>query len=237
MNPSTCDVCSQPIGMRWYHNELGRTWCDRHTRWPDCAWCGMPTREKRHGEYACRLCVTDIVTTEQQAQPVIRRVATAMSAEGVGLSMDFTVILDERRALMRRGLFDNDATRAVTQVSWQGSRSQVTKVTVALTTGMPKLQFTSTFAHEFGHMYLAGAPKTGPQWIEEGFCEVLSYTYLTRHDRTPAALRYADIRYQSPDPVYGEGLRRVLAAVRQRGLPAVAHALREGRPRDAGLPR
>ncbi len=236
MDHRPCDACHRPLTPTWHHNSLGRVWCTHHAGWPQCAWCGLPTRDVVHGEYACGLCTSDVVTTERQAHPVIRNVAIAMAAEGVGLTMDFTVVLEERATLQRKGYFKEDTTTGLTRSRTESGTGRVVSVTVALIKGMPKLQFTSTFAHEFGHMYLAGAKKTSPQWVFEGFSEVLAYRYLTRHDKTPAALRRANQLRRNSDPVYGGGLRRMLLVVDRHGLPRVAQTLRAGRPSEVELP-
>jgi|GEM_PF-3952100 len=85
--------------------------------------------------------------------------------------------------------------------------------------GLPALWFARTLVHENMHAWIGeNAVRFGDLSLEEGACEVLSYEWLRRQRGTyPAAV--AESLLTSPDPVYGEGLRRLLQVCRSGHIP------------------
>jgi len=80
---------------------------------------------------------------------------------------------------------------------------------VAVLEGLPSTLFQGTIIHELGHAWLiVHGVKNLPSWAEEGFCELLSYRYYTQL-HTPESRYHATGIEQNPNPVYGDGFRRV----------------------------
>ena len=82
---------------------------------------------------------------------------------------------------------------------------------VAVLEGLPTPLFDGVVAHELGHVWLIVHGIKGlPQWAEEGFCELLTYRYYKQMN-TPESRYRTESMEKNPDPVYGEGFRRVRA--------------------------
>ncbi len=98
---------------------------------------------------------------------------------------------------------------------------------IAIVRGLSPLEFQGVLAHELGHVWLAVHRLRLPLWAEEGFCELLAHRFYL-DSRTPEGQRRAAEIATNPDPIYGEGFRRVCAligpfdlarVIRQRRFP------------------
>ena len=102
-------------------------------------------------------------------------------------------------------------------------RTEVTGITIL--SGLPATLFQGVAMHEFGHVWLIVHAVRGlPDWAEEGFCELLAHRYY-QHLNTPEASFHATSTEKNPDPVYGEGFRRVRALAERYGFPRLLSIL------------
>ncbi len=91
--------------------------------------------------------------------------------------------------------------------NWQVVRTEVNGV--AVLEGLPSMLFQGITIHELGHVWLIVHGVKGlPSWAEEGFCELMTYRYYTQLD-TPESRYHAEGIERNPNPVYGDGFRRV----------------------------
>jgi len=120
-----------------------------------------------------------------------------------------------------------------------GSRVQY----IALQKDLGLLQAGGTLAHELGHAHFAtaGYPDL-PRKLEEGLCEVWSVMWLEHMLGKDMAGRSVSVgallaaqTLNSVDPIYGDGAREAMAAVRQHGWPAVLEYVK-GRARLPPMP-
>ena len=89
---------------------------------------------------------------------------------------------------------------------------------IAVLQGLPTPLFQGTLAHELGHAWLVMQGIKGlPPWSEEGLCELLAYRYYTQLN-TPEGRYYAENIERNPNPVYGNGFRRVRAIADRVGF-------------------
>ena len=97
---------------------------------------------------------------------------------------------------------------------------------IAVLQGLPAVLFQGVTAHELGHVWLIVHGIQGlPGWSEEGFCEYLSHRYY--YDlNTPEGRYHAICIENNPDPVYGEGFRRVRALADALSFPRFLEILR-----------
>jgi len=89
---------------------------------------------------------------------------------------------------------------------------------VGVLRGLPATLFQGVTVHELGHVWLiVHGIQNLPSWAEEGFCELLSYRFYTEMN-TPESRHCAQAIEENPDPVYGDGFRRVRARVDASGF-------------------
>jgi hypothetical protein len=73
--------------------------------------------------------------------------------------------------------------------------------------------------HELGHVWLIVHDVQGlPTRAVEGFCELLAYRYY-QHLNTPEGRYHASSTEKNPDPIYGDGFRRLHALADKYGFP------------------
>ncbi len=97
---------------------------------------------------------------------------------------------------------------------------------VAILEGLPTTLFQGVTIHELGHVWLVVHDIKGlPSWAEEGFCELLSYHYYTQLD-TSESRYHAENVASNPNPVYGEGFRRVRTIADAMGFQRFVETMR-----------
>ena len=86
-------------------------------------------------------------------------------------------------------------------------RTEVRGIAVLL--GLPEMLFRAVTVHELGHVWLVvQGVHDLPTWAKEGFCELLSYRYYQELN-TPESNYHAQAIERNPDPIYGDGFRRM----------------------------
>ena len=80
-------------------------------------------------------------------------------------------------------------------------------------------------AHEIGHAWLVQHGSRQPdRQIVAGVCELFAHGWLKRQHSALADELRRHLR-QNPDPIYGEGFRKVRASVVHNGMSAVLNSL------------
>jgi len=101
------------------------------------------------------------------------------------------------------------------------------KFNIYMLTGTPRMFFIATMAHELMHVWLhENAPKDIDPALCEGSCNYASY--LTMGDYSGTDTDYIKTTLQeNPDPIYGDGFRRVAEFVDEHGIDSWLSYLRE----------
>ena len=91
---------------------------------------------------------------------------------------------------------------------------------------MPKFAFAGVFAHELLHVWQNEKGIKPPKDICEGFCNLGSYSvYLDINNE--AAKNFINQMEKNPDPVYGEGYRKVKRRLDKYGWQAVIDKIKK----------
>lgn len=162
---------------------------------------------------------------------ILRHVGQAMSGRGLTVRRHVDLVLSDATDLLRRGLFaGNPHVLGVTRASLDHKRRAQGPITIGIVSGLPDEVFRAVLVHEFAHAFFAGLPHKPvlQDRVEEGFAEALAFLYLEQDLAGEGARRRMTSMMANPDPVYGEGLRLMLPAVRREGAATVAQALAEG---------
>ena len=226
-----CAVCGGRISGSYYQSSDGQRWCLTHKGLPACIWCGIPTARTP----SCDKCRGSAIETTDAATQSIHRVGAAMAKRGFSIRRHLRVQIKPRSEFEKIEWLGWGAHQLGVTHYTRTAGGPPRDLTIALVQGMPRVLFEACFAHEYGHAILAESREAQPSWRDEGFAECVSYAYLTENESSVEAQKRATAIKANPDPLYGDGFRRVHVAVRRFGLPTVAQALLAARPGDVGL--
>ncbi len=236
--PITCAVCGKILLAGRVAMDLwGNTYCEKHRHeHSSCSACNRLVCSRLtgggvtydDGRIVCNICRKTAVDSKEQAKPIVENVARWLYDRGIRFeNLKLKINLDNGRQLKL-----NKAEKSSPTGPWQGQRiGYIVKAThfrggrsrriikgVTILSGMPQELFEGTVVHELGHawIYLARVDRL-PLWAEEGFCNLLSYI-LHKERNTKEARHWVKALEKNPDPIYGEGFRRVRAIFKKHGF-------------------
>jgi hypothetical protein len=226
-----CTICGKLLGQSYLVDYWGTEFCPDHlNQYPHCCYCDrlvpIPTLDVT--KIGCRfvrcdVCIANAINHIQQARPIFSRLIQWVNNHGLlynnlNLRIEFRN-RSELDQLIRKP--DNNASlgatlqRTVTQ-GGQNIKSEVEGV--AILRGLPGALFQGVTIHELGHAWLIVHNIINlPSWVEEGFCELLSYHYyieLSNHE----SKYYSMGIEKNLHPDYGGGFRRLRALEAEFGL-------------------
>jgi len=237
-----CIYCQQPLLGQYLVDVWGNAYCARHQRdYPRCSFCSrlIPPAQQTaswnvYGSERCALCRSTAIDAIEQAQPHFQQCKRWIAGQGLRFhQLPLRLELHDRASLLE--MLHGRAVNHPLGVTLSSRRIQnghalaSTIDGVAVLQGMPALLFSGVVLHELGHVWLTvHGIESLPDWGEEGFCQLLSYTFYTSLDTPEARFRASSLEKES-DPVYGEGFRRVRLLAKQSGLEQFVEALRVNR--------
>lgn len=207
----TCAICGAVIMGRHFVNVHGERYCAAHRHPDKCAWCGR-LGGLRLGQNVARcaecdpLCVDRVDQFEKLRQNVLGVLTSWLGAHR----------LAEVPASMSGGMIISGRSRRVGRTHSTADSTAV-DLCVKVSPGMPVELAGAVLMHEYGHVVVRVDPRSLQPWKarrrlehdeEEGACEVLAaeWLMLRREARSAHELRRLT---ESPDPVYGEGYRKM----------------------------
>lgn len=225
-----CDFCGQIIDGQYLVDHWGNKYHKEHERSvPACQYCGRLISEKSSrggtvygdGRYVCGYCLTDAVNNITTARRIMASVKEKLKAAGIEVAND----------AIKLTLTDRDGLR---HISWSGhaDESGLTKYVeqtiddvciirdfeIFVLSGMPRIVFTEVIAHELMHVWLyTNAPRGLSLTLSEGSCNYASFIILNQSYGAMAEYELENLQV-NPDPVYGEGFRRVKRMVSDKGI-------------------
>jgi len=223
-----CAYCGKPLIGEYLVDQWGTRYCKEHEhQYPHCAYCGrlVPPQDQEHGSDSirCPICRSTAIETAEGAKPVFSQLIRWVSSQSLRYNnLPISLELCDRAKLAHylggHSLAHSlGATMSTTYM--QNGRPVRTEVRgVAVLHGLPSMLFQGVTIHELGHVWLVVQGISNlPSWAEEGFCELLSHRYYTQLN-TPESRYHATAIERNPDPIYGEGFRRVRASVDSVGF-------------------
>ncbi len=246
-----CIYCHQILGHRYLVNYWGEAFCPEHQlAYPTCECCGrlVPSQpvpvaglrdRPRYEGTQCDTCRSQAIVTSDRGYRHFCDVVDWLKSDG----LLFNPVNDPRVT---------DATEFVVELCSRARLGELVRATngghvlgaairtraphpgvmdakirgVALLIGLPPTLFEGVVAHELGHVWTwVHSIFHLPDWAEEGFCNLLQYRYYGYLGTTEARY-YQQGLERSPDPVYGEGFRRVRALANLHGFATLMRDLR-----------
>lgn len=240
-----CAYCGKPLVGEYLVDQWGTKFCKEHqAQYPACSFCGRlipPQQQERdsasNGSVRCPICRASAIETAVQAQPIFTRLIHWVNAQGLfynNLRLSLELCNRGKLAELLKVRAEPHALGVTlsTTHTLNGRATHTEVGGVAVLQGLPSTLFQGVTIHELGHVWLIVHGVKGlPLWAEEGFCELLAYRYHTQLN-TPEGLYFASGIEQNPQPVYGEGFRRVRAIADTVGFQRFVETMQ----RTKGLP-
>jgi hypothetical protein len=220
----------------------GTMFCKEHQgKYPVCSYCGrlVPPQQQeqsvRNGESVrCPICRASAVETIDQARPIFSRLIHWVNNQGLKYNnLHLSLELVDRHKLARlitgragtAGIHSQGVTLSTTHTL--NSKEVRTEVNgIAVLEGMPTTSFQGVTIHELGHVWLIVHDiKDLQSWAEEGFCELLTHRYYTQLN-TEESRYHAKSTETNPDPIYGDGFRRVRTIAGAMGFQRFVETMR-----------
>jgi hypothetical protein len=206
----SCPVCHQPMTARRGVALTGEQFCDRHLGQTNCRLCAMPAKAHDRTIALCRRCASTSIRTQAD----VKRELPAMKRQLADLGI--RTITPVRVELATPEQLDGIANNHALGVTISRERSVVR---LLVRQDLPFVKFGTTVAHEVMHTWMT---QNGfgelPPLVAEGLCQMLAHAWIRRQDGILAAAERHQIE-NNPDPIYGEGFRKAIDAVRRAGLP------------------
>ncbi len=234
-----CVYCGKSLMGEYLIDHWGTTYCKEHQgQYPACAFCGRlvpPAQQEGNADIVrCPVCRSSAIEIVIEARPLFSQVTRWIGSQGLTFNnLPLCLELCDRAKLAtllrdQSGSHTLGATTSVTHTeNGRVVRREVSGI--AVLHGLPATLFQGVTAHEVGHVWLIVHNVRGlPDWAEEGFCELLSYRYYADL-QTPESRYAAEAIERNPDPVYGEGFRRVRALADTHGFARFLAILRNTR--------
>ena len=243
-----CAVCGGIVQGQYLLDYWGNAYHTRHKNDViQCDFCqrfivgtltdGM--KRMQDGRSLCSICAPSSVTSIREARSILLDASEKLRSVGVDVDPDrieLRLVGDEELARIA-GSRSNDTkgfTDYLVNKSLFGKVNSET-VKICLLYGMPRAQMASTAAHELMHVWQFRKGRLDQDAaVSEGSCNFASYLVL-RKMGGPEAEFVIDGMLKDPDPVYGEGFRRVKAYTEEKGIAPWLRLLKEKNPDFARL--
>lgn len=224
-----CLVCKRPISGEYFFDEFGMTVCaDHKDNVRQCHACsrllseqgGHQSQPYGDGRLMCAGCRKTAVSDVDDARHLMREVIEDLRGEGIEINGRIDLRLVNQRELTdlshefiedRLGVTIYEKTGLIPGV-WSFKDFKI-----CILYGLPKTLLRSVLAHELMHVWIfKNGPTDQDRQLCEGSCEYASFLVLSRNPSEESRF-YVDRLRENPDPIYGEGFRKVSAMVGEIG--------------------
>lgn len=220
-----CSVCGNPLTGKYIKDSYGNQYHESHEReYQHCDNCYRLICTKitnggvkyNDGRNICNLCFKNSVQNNELFPGFMMKVINSLRDIGLELKdRNISIAAVDRKKLKTiagdsysvsmRG-FSNIQSETVRKGRTQRSTSSYT---IYILSGAPREYIESTIAHELMHIWLyQNTHNEHASELEEGSCNFISYLYLKKVNSKIAEEIISQLM-NDPDPVYGNGFRKV----------------------------
>lgn len=249
-----CTVCSRrSFNGGIYAGDHSYFACPDCMKLPRCFACTIPVRGGKRladGRNLCRKCLQTSVYDQHEALQIFRQVRRTLRERlniSSGHRIHFSLVNQSTlhrlsvKSMSRQGAkplppsvisteqglfrFDGIVREYKSRFSSKTVRRELAnaKYSVYVLDHLPRERMEYVMAHELAHDYLsAHFPGIRIPWIQEGFSEYIGYLYNRLYGRTHLNIRLE----KNPDPVYGEGFRRIRSIAEKESFEGLKRFLR-----------
>lgn len=158
--------------------------------------------------------VAQAETEAYKVKKLLARITLDVRSENIPLCL----VSRDQMSIMNTSSYAKEAVGlAVKGYSPQNPSTRVMSKIVILY-GLPRIYFSSVFAHELGHawMWLNKFPDLENQ-VEEGLCRLFEYIWL-RQQHSPESLYHQHLVEKDQSKIYGDGFRLAQVKFKQHHL-------------------
>jgi hypothetical protein len=225
--PVNCVVCGQIIIGSYTFDSWNQAAHDFH-KVSLCFSCGRIIAKNglvlADSRQLCEHCQPSVVKTVQQIEWVEKKVRAILSKAGFDdIPQNVPIeIVDYFKLMKIQGNKARDLNQRGLAISNQTICNGIknTEHKVYILDYLPKIEFAGVFAHEMLHVWQNDKGIRPPIDICEGFCNLGSYAVFSDINN-PAAIIYIEKMDKNPDPIYGEGYRKVKRHLDKNGWQSV----------------
>ncbi len=224
-----CSVCDHPIEGNYIQDVWGHISHDSHKgkHYTLCSSCSIIISDKTSkgsfeysdGRVICGICRESAVFHMAVAEELLMEVTQILLAKGLSpLPAGITVSLVDLKTLMNKAGTLRKSTKGLTKISTNtiGSFKLYSRTDIYILHGLPRTEFRGVLAHELLHVLLDAWGVFMSEEETEGFCN-LGSRLVYQNDPSSLAKILLDNLEIDPDPVYGEGYRRMLKKLTANG--------------------
>lgn len=215
-----CRICSRKISGRYYTDWRNTPVCGScKPKVVSCSSCSqfcIPGETYVDTGYpVCRHCKEYRIKREDLSS-IIKFIGRVFSVQGLEVKSRWHIKMLSGSQMKHRA--GSDKVRGLAERKGD-------EYTVYLFQGLSKVAFASVLAHELLHIFQYERNLNPPQEICEGFCNLGSYIVLSMIPAIEAKARLRQM-LSDPDPIYGDGFRKVLSIYKKEGIKGADSALR-----------
>ncbi len=225
-----CSVCGGIIKGKYLVDYWGNKYHAYHQdQVAACSFCGRLLSDSIAGggqrfddeHYICLNCSRGAVRDEDLGRQKLDQARALLERAGIDIGhqeIKFELVSrDELAGLLGRDDCDDFGLARSEETSFLGLLNEK-QFTVYILKGLPPKHYLSVAAHELMHVWLyLNAPPKGEPALVEGSCNYAARLVLRQFDDDMAKYVLRQLQ-ANPDPIYGEGFRRVKKLVERRGL-------------------
>lgn len=208
-----CVICGLRIHSSWKMDKWGRSCCAHHEV-SSCWCCGRLHQDRYTGSQAglCRACRDTSIQSADLSS--LHTQVLRFLLERLGINLEEALPLTHIR-LVSPEEFGSSVTPLLGQARASTTTQMGVRVSieheVLLRAAMPRLLAGGVLAHECFHVFSTERGLSLPKPLEEGTANLLEYFWYQQFDAA-AARRHKQRMLENPDPIYGDGFRRVRLA-------------------------
>lgn len=215
-----CFVCHRKINGRYSYDWAGHNICLSHLQTvTKCASCGQfcdsHAKDIGLGMKICSHCQKYRIE-RADCESIIRFVKNIYRNSPIGNVAKWKLVMVDAQTLYKKTKDKN--TRGLAQAVG-------TEYTIFIYRELSRVAFAQVLAHELLHIYQYANHIQPPKAICEGFCNLGSYIILSAINNKEAKAAIDNLK-KSPDPIYGDGFRLLLASYESGGWQAAIRKIR-----------
>ena len=237
-----CSVCDKPLTGKYLTDLYGLKYHPHHeNEIHRCDNCNMLISQNTtkggvkysDGRYICNICKKKAVTTETEYTRSLSKIISGLKNYGLNINLNNVEVHAVDRNKLKNvsdGKYSNSARgyclTTVKESNW-GLSSKITKShSIYVLDKVPPKYIEATLAHELMHVWInENVEHKLSSKLEEGSCNFIAYTYM-KSDYSVDAQNIIKQMKDNPDPIYGDGFRKVYSNFKGKYLSELLNYLK-----------